>query len=310
MLGLSKDAGAPSVKLPRLSRRPSLYILGRQPTRPLWISLRRFVVFILAFVTIWRLFPIAYSSSTPTSTSTWPASLTDLRSHRKIPSLGRKNTGWIRFDGRVDSPFLPRYHQTAPPTRHELRFSLECRDLWISQGVLCPELQAGWRREGPLSVDHTLDVVYTWQNGSDPIQSAARQMAAMDTTLGQSGTGEHHFRDHDELKYSLRSLFKAFSRFPEAIGRVFIYSSDFALDPASPDSDSDANERIGSVPKWLNVHHPSHAASRLEAVFPWQTYKTPAAASVEEARDWRERALPAFQSMAVESQFANIDFEE
>lgn len=223
------------------------------------------------------------------------------RSPERNPSR-ISNTGWVTFDDRLDLPYVKRYTKTAPPTRLELQFSEACRDLWISKAVLCPRLQQAWNHPGPLSNQHTFDVVYTWQNGSDPIQTKAREAAAKDTSSGRTGTGAHHYRDHDELKYSLRSLLKAISCYPDVVEKIFLYTSDFPSEKP--------HQRIGSIPKWLNVHHPNHLSSKMELVFPWQTFKTPAAASVQEALDWRANALPTFQSMAVESQFANIGFNE
>lgn len=299
MLGL----GDGYVSLPRSRSTSSPESLGYRLRLKLTSTLRhysnqpsRLIVVILAVTASCMIVQHLFSSSPSRAT---------IRSASPYPEASL-NSGWVTFDDRLDSPFVQRRTTTGPPTGQELRFTPKCRDLWISQAKLCPELRATWRGKGPLANRHTLDVVYTWQNGSDEIQIQERTQAAMDISRGDTGTDAHHFRDHDELRYSLRSLFKAFSRFPEALGRIFIYSSDFA----AGGQNSSSHDRIGSIPKWLNVNHPHHGLTKLQFVFPWQAFKTPAFDTVEEAHRWREEALPSFQSMSVESQFANINCDE
>lgn len=252
-----------------------------------------------------------HASTTTTSPSNFGGfSSSDISANASLSSSSsvfsaskRPNTGWMSFDERVDSPFVKRYTNTAPPTGRELLFTDECRDAWIADLRLCPQLKPGYFSKSPLAQTHQLDMVYTWQNGSDPLQIAARREAMQDTSKGDSGTGAHHFRDHDELRHSLRAVFKSFRRFPEAIKRVFLYTSDLH----APDTD---HQRLGAIPKWLDVRHPNHLLTKLQPVFPWQTFKTPAADSYQQAVEWRQQALPTFQSMAVETQFPNIDFDE
>lgn len=311
MLGLGEGyvalPGGPSLSPSRLRR----LRIEASSLRQLFSQPSRLCLLFISSVAIWFCIESVFSDINTARASSRRSS------GRGTGSL--PNSGWVSFDGRADAPFVPRYTDTAPPTRQELRFSPACRDLWISQAILCPELRAPWRtRSGPLANKHTFDVVYTWQNGSDQTQVEQRTAAAKDESKGDTGTDVHHFRDHDELRYSLRSLIKAFSRFPEAIGKILIYSSDFALSDLPPqptgstssDRTSSAHTRIGSIPKWLDVRHPNHLFTQLQFVFPWQVFKTPAAESQEEAQQWRDEALPSFQSMSVESQFPNIDFDE
>lgn len=217
-------------------------------------------------------------------------------------SRAQPNSGWIAFDDRLDSPLVKRYINSAPITEQESRFSESCRDEWISRATLCSELRGGLLKKGLLSYNHSFEAVVTWQNGSDPTQIAGRDMAAADLSRGKSGTDPRHFRDHDELRASLRSLMKAYRRYPSAISRILLYTTDLPSDIP--------HQRIGSIPKWLNLRHASHALTKLEVVFPWQTFKTPSVDSVEEAEKWRSDALPTFQSMAVESQFSNLHVSE
>lgn len=126
--------------------------------------------------------------------------------------------------------------------------------------------------------------------------------SALNTTnhLGESGNVERHWRIHDELRHSLRSVFKTYGKYASAIDNFFVLSADLPYD---------SDRRIGMVPTWLDIHHPFHHRSQIRPVFPWQIHRTSAFPSQEAAEQWRQESLPVFNSMAVESQFANIPSE-
>ena len=52
----------------------------------------------------------------------------------------------------------------------------------------------------------TLDIVYTWVNGSDPKFIAEKQRFA--SSSDDEGSAASRFTDFDQLKYSLRSVAK------------------------------------------------------------------------------------------------------
>lgn len=210
------------------------------------------------------------------------------------------HSGWFSFDDRFDAPFLARLDRAAPVTQPELLFTEACRDLWISRNELCPELKREWiSGDSLLSKAHTFDVVYTWQDGSDPKQAAAREHALDETEqINHSGNAVRHFRIHDELRHSMRSLFKSFAAYKQALENIFILSTDLPTEHP--------HQRIGMVPRWLDVLHPFHSFTKVHAVFPWAAHKTSAYGEPREAEEWRDRALPVYNSMAVESQFTNI----
>lgn len=209
------------------------------------------------------------------------------------------HSGWLAFDAKFDSPYLVRLTHSAPTTQQELLFTEACRDLWISRNRLCPSLQAGWFSKGLLGRSQKFDVVHTWQDGSDPLQANAREEAlAQSATQGESGNAIRHFRIHDELRHSLRSVFKAFGRHARVIKNFYFLSTDL------PTSESD--RRLGMVPKWLDVRHPFHQHAQIHPLFPWKVHKTSAFDNSREAEQWRDDALPVFNSMAVESQFTNV----
>jgi len=97
------------------------------------------------------------------------------------------------------------------------------------------------------------------------------------------GTERRH-REHDELRYSVRSVFKYFH---DGISRIRIVASDFY--------DASLNSWIGQVPHWLDLE-----AARLNGVsmlFTSQLY------------NGKKSFLPTFNSLALESQFYNIPLE-
>ncbi len=55
-------------------------------------------------------------------------------------------------------------------------------------------------------VDFPVDVVYTWVDGDDPEHAAKRARYRDGTTTAELAANASRFTDHDELRYSLRSL--------------------------------------------------------------------------------------------------------
>src|SRR5699024_9450230 len=85
-------------------------------------------------------------------------------------------------------------------------------------------------------VDFPIDVVYTWVDGSDAQWQRARAVAlgvSDPEQFTESAAGEARFRQHDELRYSLRSL----ERYAPWVNHIWIVT---------------ANQ----VPDWLDTGHP------------------------------------------------------
>lgn len=95
---------------------------------------------------------------------------------------------------------------------------------------------------------------------------------------------ERRHREHDELRYSVRSIFKYFHH---SFSRIRIVASDFY--------DSNSNSWVGQVPHWLDLD-----AARLHGVSMLFTSHLYAA---------KQSLLPVFNSLALESQFYNIPQE-
>jgi len=97
------------------------------------------------------------------------------------------------------------------------------------------------------------------------------------------GTERRH-REHDELRYSVRSVFKYFHA---SISSIRIIASDFY--------DASLNSWIGQVPHWLDLD-----AAQLNGVsmlFTSQLFNA------------KTSFLPTFNSLALESQFYNVPQE-
>ena len=84
-----------------------------------------------------------------------------------------------------------------------------------------------------------IDMVYLWVDGKDPVHRQKRLDLArklnvkMDNTSDNQENHDARFADHDELKYSLRSL----AKYANWINNIYIVTDN-------------------QVPQWLNIDHP------------------------------------------------------
>jgi len=112
----------------------------------------------------------------------------------------------------------------------------------------------------------TIDVVYTWVDGSDPLWLAAKAKAQRKKTPWQKTSDAdvaHRYQDREELRYSLRSIYKNIAN----LGNIFIVTMD-------------------QRPKWLVDHPKVRVVSHSEII---------------DAK-W----LPTFNSNAIESALHHI----
>lgn len=198
---------------------------------------------------------------------------------------------WVDFDVEDSNPRSEKLGlYTAQSTLAERLFPTPCLEQWIMHGKICPAFMCSYEDISPCPLDAKLDVVWTWVNASskywsDAKDSVYRSNPAFKQQIGASAI--KHFRTHNELKYSLRSVAKAV----ENSGKFHILSTDL------PSSDN--RTRYGMVPDWLDISHPD----KIQMQFPWNTFKTAALPDVATANEWREKALPTFQSHSIESTF-------
>jgi hypothetical protein len=92
-----------------------------------------------------------------------------------------------------------------------------------------------------------IDAVYLWVNGNDPEHRALRRAyeARLPERPDADSAGPQRFRDHGELRYSLRSL----ETYAPWIRNVYVVTN-------------------GQVPGWLDTSNPRVTVVRHEAIFP------------------------------------------
>ncbi|KZT11759.1 uncharacterized protein LAESUDRAFT_754314 [Laetiporus sulphureus 93-53] len=145
------------------------------------------------------------------------------------------NISYLPF--QVFSEPKPPYTSLQPA--HALPDS--CRDEYFASGAPC------YAPETP-----KFDFLWTWVNGSDPLLHQAKKHAeaqfSSDDPFRPSDTGreERLYRDHDELRHSLRSVLTYFRPY---VRKVILLTSDFSLPAiALPPS-----WRLGQIPQWLDL---------------------------------------------------------
>ncbi|KAK7061226.1 hypothetical protein R3P38DRAFT_2828276 [Favolaschia claudopus] len=201
------------------------------------------------------------------------------------PAHGRIPEGWRAFKP-PDSYLLPPFVKESTLT--EL---LPCVDQWVSQAKPCKV------------TEHTkVDAVWTWVNGSEPVLDATRnQLVANRTEAGANpfryrGARTTHFREHGEMVNSMRSVLKSL---PSSLVRKYIL---LTADVPADDTDQ---LRLGSVPQWLDT---SRGNDQVQVVHHSDVFRTlESISSKDDGRAWRDQYVPSFNSLAIESQLANIE---
>ncbi|KAJ6538888.1 hypothetical protein DFH09DRAFT_73077 [Mycena vulgaris] len=188
---------------------------------------------------------------------------------------------------------------TIRPIKAHLQIPDACLDEWIAFGR--------WRGScirAPVE-ESAIDLVYIWVNGSDVLHWESRE-----DVLGslKYSTRNARFRQHDELRYSLRSAFKNTKTWKHSVWHII------TADVPNPD-EFDDGQRLGLVPQWLDLESAWAGGENGEP--PVYLYhdseifhltslpgRTP---TIDEVDKWRDAVLPTFNSMAVESQLPHLD---
>ncbi|EPS98660.1 hypothetical protein FOMPIDRAFT_1031336 [Fomitopsis schrenkii] len=154
-----------------------------------------------------------------------------------------ESTSYIPFQ-TPPLPILPPPRTPLRPVR-DLRAS--CLDAYFGLGEQCLGDQ----------VD-PLDILWTWVNGSDfhlvETKELAQSQYAKDDPYRpvKSGTQERLYRDHDELRYSIRSVV---DNFKSPGSRFHLLTTDFPI-PDAYATNSNISEpelwRLGQLPQWLD----------------------------------------------------------
>ncbi|KAJ7718436.1 hypothetical protein B0H16DRAFT_423071 [Mycena metata] len=193
-------------------------------------------------------------------------------------------------------------HRVRPINAHAA-ISQGCMDTWLSTGL--------WQhpcRYDMVQESH-IDLVYVWVNGSDALHQNARKKLLNATTYK---TKDARFREHDELRYSLRSVRNATATWPNSTWHIV--TADVPppnLNNTAPDS----SHRLGLVPQWLDIECAFHGNPDGQPPIRLQhdsqlfrlTGRPGATLTAADASNWLEKILPSFNSHAVESQLPQLD---
>src|SRR5579859_2723854 len=127
-----------------------------------------------------------------------------------------------------------------------------------------------------------------WVNGSEKLYQKQKKKWQDKSPIygGSSKTAdrkikvtERRHREHDELRYSIRSMFKYFNR---GFSQIRILASDLL----------DDNRWIGQVPSWLNLEAAQN--NRVSMFYTSELYGA------------LKHYLPVFNSLALEAQMRNV----
>ncbi|KAJ3559317.1 hypothetical protein NM688_g420 [Phlebia brevispora] len=151
------------------------------------------------------------------------------------------------YDAVLDTvylPFQPTPYQPSLTLKPTSPLSDACIDDHFAQGKLCFNPQ-----------QPRLDVLWTWVNGSDLLLQDAKTRVENSYPSdapyrpNKSWKQARQFRDHDELRHSMRSVLE---HFRSHAGNFHLLASDFYM-PLGPNMTTDRPWRLGQVPQWLNT---------------------------------------------------------
>ncbi|GAA5842285.1 hypothetical protein JCM9279_005333 [Rhodotorula babjevae] len=287
-------------------------------------------------------------STRETSSSSW---VSDMRSRPPPAPLGNSsslslaqqflsdptsvNKGVLPFD---TSSIDPRHHPLPPEhplTTSSFASSTSCLERYIATGDVCTAYDGRWADE---TARPKLDVVWTWVNGSSAElmtrwreeaqqESAARSRVrrwasrtamAVRKRLGGAAV-LRHFREHDELRFSIRSVVQSLGASSLSTLHLVVgdtrTSSPADGDLLDPDGTSRRPCRLAQLPQWLElstvVLSEPHlvATSRSPQLLVHahsELFKADPALDESAASAWQQKVLPSFNSLAIESQLANL----
>ncbi|KAG8710670.1 hypothetical protein FRC08_016864 [Ceratobasidium sp. 394] len=207
----------------------------------------------------------------------------------------------------LQSKYLPFQHQSSSPPTPSLHSDSDitgsCVDSAISGGALCAN--------GPTP---KMDVVWTFANGSGVLHEKWRKVRVAQQTIQRggtlaprarsslvnsrravAGTEKKLFRDHDELRHSMRSVLQHFRPYTT---RFHLITSDFAFPSCNPDEY--AGWRLGQIPQWLD----------LRRSFAWQDGGVQLDVVHHAKLFDKDYRYTTFNSLAIESRFAYLNVSD
>ncbi|CAE7207881.1 unnamed protein product [Rhizoctonia solani] len=205
------------------------------------------------------------------------------------------------------SNYLPFQHQPDTPPRPKLDSELDIADTCVESAISDGNLCVAYTNISP-----KLDVVWTFANGSGVLHEKWRKVRQVEFQLQRAGTLAPRsaraaarrvvagtetklFRDHDELRHSMRSVLQHFRPYTS---QFHLLTSDFAFPSCNPDDY--AGWRLGQIPQWL----------RLDSPPKWNDGGVELSV-VPHAKFFSENyRYTTFNSLAIESQFGNLNVSD
>ncbi|WWD21565.1 hypothetical protein CI109_106051 [Kwoniella shandongensis] len=215
----------------------------------------------------------------------------------------------------------------TPPKIHMLeplqdRLPYPVLESYFSKGTLPRTLT---KKTAPAQIP--LDLVYLFVNASSPyLQEAMKDRAEVEGL--NLGGGARHWRDNGELRGAIRSATQSLGG--EA-GKIHVITADWALKEENgtelglstidrqnkqgkmvkrDGSQHEGDWRIGQVTEWLDWQSQTNG-SRLKWHFHSDLFQLPKdehdSTSLAVEQEWKDEALPTFNSFSIESRLAWID---
>lgn len=194
-------------------------------------------------------------------------------------------------DPTLDTAYLPFQPPRQGPLRRKLRPTVSlpaaCLDAHLSKGELCYN-----------PAEPRLDVLWTWVNGSDILLQDAKKRVqaslASDDPRQPSSSWKsvRQFRDHDELRYSMRSVLANFRPY---LGSFHLLTTDFAIPDTAENITVPTDYRLGQVPQWLNVEQRPWTDGHVDLSI------------THHAQIFHPYEDNIFNSYAIESQFGHLE---
>ncbi|KAJ1309903.1 hypothetical protein OPQ81_006664 [Rhizoctonia solani] len=206
-----------------------------------------------------------------------------------------------------ESKYLPFQHRHNSPPRPKLDSELDLPDICVESSITDGNLCVAYTTVTP-----KLDVVWTFANGSGVLHEKWRKVrqvqqrlqrvgtlapraARLATRQVAAGTETKLFRDHDELRHSMRSVLQHFRPYTS---QFHLLASDFSFPSCSPDDY--AGWRLGQIPQWLRLDNP----------YNWKDGGVELNV-VPHAKFFHESyRYTTFNSLAIESQFGNLNVSD
>ncbi|KAJ7176967.1 hypothetical protein C8R46DRAFT_1346882 [Mycena filopes] len=186
----------------------------------------------------------------------WPATPVVPVFLAEVPPVPPPLPDAVTVDGAAYHPFIPTpaahaaANRTVRPLRALAAISDACLDKWISTGLWQHPCTPAMATQDPTA--NRIDLVYMWVNGSDPVHQAQRTAHRTPLAKGEKPPAAARFREHDELRYSLRAARNATRRWPG--GTIFhIVTGDVESPLELGEDQGQPQQRLGLVPQWLDL---------------------------------------------------------